>query len=50
MSEDDRFEYLAYDHDYQDKLDKLLEPFFEKIRAKEGIVTEAFYTLFVETL
>jgi glutathionylspermidine synthase len=50
MSDDDRFEYLAYDREYQDSLDKLLEPFFEKIRKNEGIVTEAFYTLFVQSL
>lgn len=50
MSEEDKFEYLAYDREYQDMLDKLLEPFFAKIHANEGIVTEAFYTLFVQSL
>ncbi len=50
MSEDDKFEYLAYDREHQDTLDRMLEPFFEKIRAGEGIVSEAFYALLIQSL
>lgn len=50
MAEDDKFEYLAYDREYQDTVNEMLEPFFEKIRANEGIVSEAFYALLIQSL
>lgn len=53
LSEDDKFEYLAYDHDYQDNIEKLIKPFWDKMRKEppEPIPSaEAFYSLLVESL
>ncbi len=51
LSEDDRFEYLAYDRNYQDRIEKLVKPYWDKV-AEEAPVNsvEVFYSLILAGL
>lgn len=50
MSDDDRYEYLAYDREYQDALERMLRPFTERIRDREPIDATSFYALLALSL
>lgn len=50
MSDDDRYEYLAYDREYQDTLERMLRPFTDRIKDKEPIDATSFYALLALSL
>jgi hypothetical protein len=51
LSDDAKYEELAYDHYRQQKIESMIEPFWTRIHDNESISSvEAFYALMLESI
>ncbi len=51
LSDDQKYEELAYDRYRQNKVEDMIEPFWTRLREQESISSvEAFYSLMLESI